>query len=159
MKPIYTKLLIIFATIILYSCATEDCTTETRFYDSEEYTLFEKDSVTVAYLHQIRLDTIIAGFMTIDTSQVEDPENPDETIAKYDTTIINPDIQLNLSNELHGLNENKSLTMGDSITFGSEDMKENYSLIKILFSNQDSTGVGIVLNVNEGMLYQDCSQW
>ncbi len=149
----------IVTVFFLYSCATEECTTETRFYDSEEYTIFEKDSIIVAYQHQINLDTIIAGFITIDTSEVENPENPDEMIPKYDTTIINPDIELTLSNEVHGLNENKKLTMGDSLTFGSDDMLENYSLIKILFSSMDSTGKGIVLDVKKGMLYQDCSQW
>jgi hypothetical protein len=146
-----------FAAFLLWSCSTEDCETYTVFYDLEEYSVAEKDSILVAYDHQIRVDTIIAGFMLMDTTEVDDPDNPDSILI--DTTIINPGTQITLSNAVYGLNETKTFSRGDSVYFGTEDMKENYSRIMIIFRGLDSLTNDIILQINEGKLYQDCSQW
>lgn len=151
--------LIIPIIISAYSCSTEECTSETIFYELDEISVAEKDSVLVAYDHQIKIDTILAGFQTIDTTEIDDPENPDSTIIKYDTTIINPVAGMRMTNELYGLDKTKQLSVGDSTYFGTEDMKENYSRIMIYFSGLDSISGEVILQIFEGKLYQDCSQW
>ena len=159
MKKLYQSIMVLSVIILMLSCSTEECTMETRYYYLDDYLVAEKDSVLVAYDHQIRVDTIIDGFNTIDTTEIDDPDNLGEVLIKYDTTQINAETHLLLSNIELGLSDQVILSAGDTTYFGSDEMVNNFTQIMIIFLGLDSTKTFDSIQINQALLYQDCSQW
>lgn len=148
----------ILCIFILESCQEDYCKIETQFYVSDTLKLNLKDTLYTSYNHGITADSIVAGFMKIDTTEVKSETNPDSVYIKYDTTIFNPSVIVKLFNIKLGLKDSLNILMGDSILFGGSDFKKDFSQIKVYFLDLDSNNFLRFL-IKEAVIYQDCSQW
>lgn len=144
--------------LFLISCEEQTCESVSEFYPTDTFAINIHDTVYTAFNHGIRVDTILPGFVTIDTTEVESPDDPNQTVIKYDTTIFDAQVSFSLFNELINIKDSVVLSVGDTLSFGKSDLEKDYSLISLHFMEVDSINL-VHFIIFEGVLYQDCSQW